>query len=715
LSAQTPPPCITALPGSPQVGESFSFRRGGARVVHHRRVSHPQQPPSPPSPPLPAQSPLQPVQPAQPDTSAGPGSHWQVSPLQCTLVLAGDWRLAARRSKAQLLPLPSAANGAVTSRIAFDTTALTHWDAALAARLWHLLAEPTHASVPIDLRGLPEGLGEMLKQAYAPQTRAIAEEASSIEETQLSWLGGAARYLREGVADALITAAFLGEVLIAMGALLRGKSPMRGGDLLRQLDQTGPMSLPIVGLTCFLVGLMLAYMGGAQLVRMGAQSYIADVVTVGMVREMAGLMTGVILSGRLGAAFAAQLASMQANEEVDALRAMGVDPVGYLVLPRLLALVLVAPLLIGFAALIGVLAGLPAAVAIYGVPASEYLHKCLEALTWTHLHPVCRPHRPGGLPRRLARGPQRAGRRCGHHARRGQVTGVDRGGCVGHHGAVPEPGPVMQKLTATPLVRAQNLTLSHGNQVVQQGLDFDVLQGEVLCVVGASGSGKSTLLRHLVGLQEPTLGQVLYGSEDLYQADENATARLRRQFGVMFQSGALWSSMTVGENLMLPMRMFTPWPRREREQQARFKLALVGLDGCFDLEPSSLSGGMRKRAAIARALALDPQLLYLDEPGSGLDPLNAARLDELVLNLREHLGTTVVMVTHDIASVLAVADRMLYLDEKAKTMTALAAPQQLLQHGPQAVRNFLTRGHAAPTDAPADAPTGSPTGSAAPA
>jgi phospholipid/cholesterol/gamma-HCH transport system permease protein len=145
------------------------------------------------------------------------------------------------------------------------------------------------------------------------------------------------------------------------------------------------LSLPIVGLTCFLVGLMLAYMGGAQLDRIGAQTYIADVVTVGMVREMAGMMTGVILSGRLGAAFAAQLASMQSNEEIDALRAMGVDPIGYLVLPRLLALVAVAPLLVGFAALVGVLAGLPPAVGIYGVPPQEYLSSCLRALTWTHL------------------------------------------------------------------------------------------------------------------------------------------------------------------------------------------------------------------------------------------------------------------------------------------------------------------------------------------
>lgn len=181
------------------------------------------------------------------------------------------------------------------------------------------------------------------------------------------------------------TLVFFGEVLLALGRLLRGRSCMQRTDLLAQLDRTGPLALPIVVLTCFLVGLMLAYMGGAQLARIGAQALIADVVTVGMVRELGGLMTGVILAGRLGAAFAAELASMQSHEEIDALRVLGVNPVDHLALPRLLALLLVMPLLTAFGMLVGVLAGLPAAVAAFGVPAAEYLHGSLKALTWTHL------------------------------------------------------------------------------------------------------------------------------------------------------------------------------------------------------------------------------------------------------------------------------------------------------------------------------------------
>lgn len=191
--------------------------------------------------------------------------------------------------------------------------------------------------------------------------------------------------LRRPLTEAARTLTFLGEVLVALGRWARGRGGPTGGDLIQQLDQCGPRSLPIVGLSCALIGLMLAYMGGAQLARIGAQNFLADVVAVGMVRELAGMMTGIILAGRIGSAFAAQLATMQAGEEIDALRVLGVDPVSHLVLPRLLALLLVAPVLYAFGALAGVLAGWPAATLVYGVSSGEYLHQCLRALSFTHL------------------------------------------------------------------------------------------------------------------------------------------------------------------------------------------------------------------------------------------------------------------------------------------------------------------------------------------
>jgi phospholipid/cholesterol/gamma-HCH transport system permease protein len=288
--------------------------------------------------------------------------------------LLGDWRTPGPLDGA--LPSPEPAADEV---IRFDAAGLEHWDTDTAPRLWALLAPLHRNGVRLDFAALPDALRSPLELALPPLAPGAEDMPSEPEPDSLA--GG----LRRWVQDALETATFIGEVTLALGRLMRGKAVMRGSDYVRQIDQTGPLSLPIVTLTCFLIGLMLAYMGGAQLQRIGAQSFIADVVTVGVVREMAGLMTGVILAGRVGAAFAAQLATMQANEEIDALRAMGIDPIEYLVLPRLLAMLTVAPLLIAYAALVGVLAGLPPVVGIYGVPAWEYLHKCMSALTWTHL------------------------------------------------------------------------------------------------------------------------------------------------------------------------------------------------------------------------------------------------------------------------------------------------------------------------------------------
>jgi phospholipid/cholesterol/gamma-HCH transport system permease protein len=294
----------------------------------------------------------------------------------------GDWQLALRgdwRGQTRALAPPPAPGPAAGERVRLDSGALGDWDHEAAPRLWSLLAPLRRGGAVLDLSSLPEALRAPLELALPAPGSAIETVPEHVDE------GGLLAKLRAGWEDALHTAAFLGEVVLSLGRLLRGRAVMRPSDYFRQLDLVGPLSLPIVSLTCFLIGLMLAYMGGAQLERIGAQSFIADVVTVGMVRELAGLMTGVILAGRVGAAFAAPLGSMRANEEIDALRALGIDPIDYLVLPRLLAMLTMAPLLIAYAALVGVLAGLPPVVGIYGVPAWEYLNKCQQALTWTHL------------------------------------------------------------------------------------------------------------------------------------------------------------------------------------------------------------------------------------------------------------------------------------------------------------------------------------------
>jgi len=288
----------------------------------------------------------------------------------------GCWtlRLADPSTAAQLQRAVVPATLADGQRVRIDGAALTLWDAALAAALWALQARLRRRGIEVELAGLPAGLKELLLLAESAAPAGDALVRRPIRPA-----------LPRPLREASITIAFFGEVLIALVRWLRGRALVRGADVLQQLDQTGPRSLPIVLLTCALVGVMLAYMGGAQLERIGAQGLLAGVVTVGMVRELAGLMTGVILAGRLGAAFAAQLASMQAGEEVDALRVIGVDPIVHLVLPRLLALLVMAPALLAFGALAGIAAGAVPTVLVYGVSAAEYLQQSLRALTATHL------------------------------------------------------------------------------------------------------------------------------------------------------------------------------------------------------------------------------------------------------------------------------------------------------------------------------------------
>ena len=257
-------------------------------------------------------------------------------------------------------------------------------DAKQAPALWALLQPLSTSRWTLDLSALPAALA-------APLALALRQPGSHDPSGAVTTDGlatgpvRAAAYSPSAWTQARTTLGFVGEVVLALGRVRQRPRVFRWADVLQHMDHMGPGSLPIVSLTVFLVGLMLAYMGGAQLGRMGAQSLIADVVTVGVVRELAALMTGVILAGRIGAAMAAQLGTMTVNEEIDALRTLGIDPLVHLVLPRLLAMLLVAPLLIALAMLVGVLAGLPAALWVYGVPAAEYLHKCLQAMTWTHL------------------------------------------------------------------------------------------------------------------------------------------------------------------------------------------------------------------------------------------------------------------------------------------------------------------------------------------
>jgi len=242
------------------------------------------------------------------------------------------------------------------------------------------------------------------------------------------------------------------------------------------------------------------------------------------------------------------------------------------------------------------------------------------------------------------------------------------------------------------VIAVRHLAAGYGGRVILRDISFEVRRGEVFVVIGGSGSGKSTLLKHIIGLFPPLQGEVWIEGENLVSAQGEARARLLRRFGVVYQSGALFGSMTVAENVRLPLEEFTDLPEAGKEGVALDKLKVVGLAGAANLMPAELSGGMQKRAAIARAMALDPDILFLDEPSAGLDPVTSAGLDGLIQQLSRHFGITFVIVTHDLASINAIADRLIMLDAQSGTILAEGRPAELRDHSTKAaVRQFFKR------------------------
>lgn len=237
------------------------------------------------------------------------------------------------------------------------------------------------------------------------------------------------------------------------------------------------------------------------------------------------------------------------------------------------------------------------------------------------------------------------------------------------------------------------MTLAYGDFFIQHDLSFSIRRGDVFIIMGGSGCGKSTVMRSLTGLLPPQRGRVFYDGTSFWEMPAQERAKIMRRFGVMYQSGALWSSMTLSENVALPLEQYTALSREQIRAIAAYKLALVGLRGFDDFYPAEISGGMQKRVGVARAMALDPEVLFFDEPSAGLDPLSARLLDELILELRDSLGTTMVVVIHELASIFAIADDAVFLDPETKTMLTTGNPRELRDHSDiPKVRAFLNRG-----------------------
>ncbi len=247
--------------------------------------------------------------------------------------------------------------------------------------------------------------------------------------------------------------------------------------------------------------------------------------------------------------------------------------------------------------------------------------------------------------------------------------------------------------TTQPVIEVQGLEVGYDDSPVLKDLNFKVNKGDIFIVMGVSGCGKSTLLKAMIGLKKPTSGKVLFYAKSFWEIDEDEQQNIMRRFGVLYQEGALWSSMTVGENVALPLQLYTKLSPQQIQEIVALKLSLVGLEGQEDFFPSGISGGMCKRVSLARAIALDPQIIFFDEPSAGLDPINARKLDDLILELRDGLGATVVIVTHELASIFAIGNNSVFLDEVSKTMIAAGNPKDLLANSQDPrVLEFLTRG-----------------------
>jgi phospholipid/cholesterol/gamma-HCH transport system ATP-binding protein len=249
------------------------------------------------------------------------------------------------------------------------------------------------------------------------------------------------------------------------------------------------------------------------------------------------------------------------------------------------------------------------------------------------------------------------------------------------------------KQTAEAQITIDNLTMAYGDFVVMRDLNFTINRGDIFIIMGGSGCGKSTLMRHMIGLKSPAKGRVFYDGASFWDANPAEKEQMQRRFGVLYQSGALWSSMTLAENVALPLQQLTQLDAAEIQRQVSLKLSLVGLGGFEEFYPSEISGGMCKRAGLARAMALDPEVLFFDEPSAGLDPVSAKRLDDLILQLRDSLGATVVVVTHELASIFAIGNNSVFLDPESRTMLATGDPKKLLAEDHDArIQIFLRRG-----------------------
>ena len=442
----------------------------------------------------------------------------------------------------------------------------------------------------------------------------------------------------------------------------------------------GYYSLPVVGLTAIFTGMVLALQSYTGFSRFAAESAVATVVVLSVTRELGPVIAGLMVAGRVGAAMAAEIGTMRVTDQIDALTTLSTDPLRYLVLPRLLAGLVTLPLLVLVADIIGVFGGYLVGVYKFGFnPASlSRPHRAISRDERCGLRPgqgrgVRLHHRADGLLSRLPFARRRAGRGPGDDLCGGVGLDPDPGLRLR-----PHPGVVRAMSgghsPATPKIAVRGLRKSFGRKRVLDGIDIDVHAGESLVVIGGSGTGKSVLVKCILGLLRPDAGSVAIDGDETRRLRRAAREQLLQKFGMLFQGSALFDSLPVWENVAFGLIQGRGMERRAAREIALEKLGAVGLGPeVGELRPAELSGGMQKRVALARAIAAEPEIIFFDEPTTGLDPIMADVINDLIVKCVRELGATAVSITHDMVSARKIADRI-----------AMLHKGQIIWHGPAA-------------------------------
>jgi phospholipid/cholesterol/gamma-HCH transport system ATP-binding protein len=452
----------------------------------------------------------------------------------------------------------------------------------------------------------------------------------------------------------------MGRLTLLFFSILKGivRPPFEAGNIVKQMLEIGVNSLPVVLVTAVFTGMVLALQSYTGFKRFGAEGFVGTVVALSMTRELGPVLSALIVTGRAGAAMAAELGTMRVTEQIDALEAMATNPIKYLIVPRFITGMIMLPALTVVSDIVGIAGGYLVNVILLGSNAKSYMRSTWDFLQFQDIY--------SGLIKACFFG---AAFRCRLF--------------INDHTYIR----LFFVFVAISMIELRDIHKYFEGNHVLRGASLKVEKGESLVVIGGSGSGKSVLLKHIIGLLKPDRGTVLVNSTDLSLIDEDRLNEIRKKFGMLFQSSALFDSMKVWENVGFGLKRHTRMSDSEIKEVAVQKLKTVGLVGIENEMPSELSGGMRKRVGLARAIAMEPEIILYDEPTTGLDPIMADAINELIIKMRERLNVTSVTITHDIKSAYKIADTIAMLYNGV--IIARDSPEGIENTAHPVVRQFI--------------------------